>query len=49
MCSPEGTRTATIELGIMERNHLRLGIAAAVMAIVLIAVTVAGYARVPGM
>ena len=38
------TRMATIERGNMEHNHVRIGIAAAVMAIVLIAVTVSGYA-----
>ena len=40
---------ATIERGNTESNHLRIGIAAAATAIVLIAVTVADYARVPGM
>ena len=38
-----GTRTPTIESGNMERNHVRIGIAARVMAMVFSAVTVSGY------
>ena len=38
------TRTATIERGNMEHDHVRIGIAASVLAMVLIAVTVSGYA-----
>ena len=38
------TRMATIERGNMEHSHVRTGIASAVMAVVLVAVTVSGYA-----
>ena len=37
------TRTPTIESGNMERNHVRIGIAARVRAMVLSAVTVSGH------
>ena len=40
----EGMRMATNKRTNRGSSHLRLGIAAAVMAIVLVAVTVAGYA-----